>query len=84
MFKTEETQISKIQKELTDKYLKIDGNLYDAKKIFSGMSFFKWIILNAKDKRQYEGYIKQLIKHLEGEIEMYWEKDTIKIKKETA
>ena len=82
MFKVEENQFLKIQKDLIKKYIKTTNNLYDCKKIFSGLSFFKWIVLNSKDNHQYDSYIKQLIKHLDGEIEMYWHEGVIKVKKE--
>lgn len=66
---------------LLNKYISKEDNLLNCQKIFIANSFIKWIQANSKDDLQFAGYLKEVVRYLEGEIDLYWEKGTIKIKK---
>ena len=66
---------------LLNKYITKEENLLNCQKIFIANSLIKWIEENSKDKNQYAGYIKEIVRYLDGEIDLYWHEGSIKIKK---
>jgi hypothetical protein len=67
--------------ELLSKYINKEDNLINCQKIFIANSFIRWIEENSKDDSQFAGYLKEVARYLDGEIDLYWEKGSIKIKK---
>ena len=67
--------------DLLSKYISREDNLINCQKIFIANSFIRWIENNAKDMVQFAGYLKEVSRYLEGKIDLYWEKGSIKIKK---
>ena len=59
-----------------------DGNLLHTSRIFVAASVIRWIYENTNTKEQIMHYLSQVEKHLKGELEMYWENDLIRIRKE--
>ena len=68
-------------RELLNKYMTREDNLINCQKIFIANSFIRWIEDNSKDMIQFANYLKEVSRYLDGEIDLYWEKGSIKIKK---
>jgi hypothetical protein len=66
---------------LLQKYIKREDNLFYCEKLFKAISFLNWIEKNSKDLNQRIAYKKEIFRFLDGEIDLYWEKGSIKIKK---
>jgi hypothetical protein len=73
-----EKQISRILK----KYTKKEENIIQCQRLFVANSVLRWVVENIKDKEKIIYYLKEAEKHLSGEITLYWQDDTIKVKRE--
>jgi len=75
---TLEKEISKLLK----KYLKQDGNVCYAEKLFVAKSVLLWVYENNKEQKAIKYYIGEIDRYLNGEITLYWEDGTIRIRKD--
>lgn len=79
---TLQTAEEAIQKIIISRPLDRDGNLLHTSRIFVAASVIQWIYQNTKTEDQISHYLSQVEKHLNGELEMYWENGNIRIRKE--
>lgn len=61
------------------KYSSKEDNLIIAERLFVAASVVKWVFKNANRGDEIIQYLLQVEKYLEGEINLYWEEDVIKV-----
>lgn len=74
--------VEKQIKKMLESFLKKEGNLLDATRLFVAKSVLLWAAENAKETKAFKIYVSEVEKHLKGEITLYWEDGTIKVRKE--
>lgn len=79
---TPETAEEAIRKIIIGRPVDKDGNLLHTSRVFVAASVIQWIYENTKTDDQISHYLSQVEKHLNGELEMYWENGLIRIRKE--
>jgi len=77
-----ETADEAIKRIIIERPIDKDGNLLHTSRVFVAASVIQWIYENTKTEDQIFHYLSQVEKHLSGELEMYWESGSIRIRKE--
>jgi len=62
----------KIIKSMLKSYLKVDNNLYLSNRLFMANTAINWIFTHTKDANTIKYYMKDVEKHLKGEICLTW------------
>lgn len=62
-------------------YLKINENVYQSERLFIAKSVLLWALKTAQDQKIFTYYLKEIEKHLNGEITLYWKDGIVKVKK---
>jgi len=62
-------------------YMKVDDNLYRAERFFMANSALSWALENNKEASVITYYLKEIEKHLNEEITLFWQDGKIKVKK---
>ena len=75
---TLEKEVNKLLK----KYLKRDENICHAEKLFVAKSVLLWVYENNKEAKAIKYYIGEIERYLSGDITLYWEDGTIKVRKD--
>lgn len=68
-----------IIKAFTEKYLIINDNLIDVRRLFIAASVVRWIFNSTSRTEEILQYLGQVEKYLNGQIELYWQGDIIKV-----
>lgn len=68
-----------IVKNILKKYVVRENNLIKVNRLFVAISVVRWVFSSTKDTEEILGYLSQLERFLEGEINLYWEDSVIKI-----
>lgn len=63
------------------RYASSEENVYFMDKIFVAASVVKWIFLNSSKNEEILGYLAQVERYMNGEIDLHWEDNTIKVSK---
>ena len=74
---TTEEQVKKFLK----KYIEQKDNIFFCDRIFMANSVLTWALENIKEKEKFIYYLKEVEKHLSGELTLYWEDGSIKVKR---
>lgn len=61
------------------KYLVKENNLIKVNRLFVAVSVVRWVFSSTKDTEEILGYLTQLERFLDGEINLYWENSVIKV-----
>lgn len=77
-----ETAEEAIKRIIIQRPIDKDENLLHTGRVFVAASVIQWIYENTKTEDQILHYLSQVEKHLSGELEMYWESGSIRIRKE--
>ena len=64
---------------LYHKYSTREDNLINAERLFIAASVVRWVFRTASRGDEILQYLLQVEKYLEGEINLYWEGDIIKV-----
>lgn len=71
----------KVIKAFLKNYLKIDKNLFSSERLFIANSGINWIYKNTNNADLIKHYLKEIDKHLKGEIDLFWSNGTLIKKK---
>ena len=69
-------------KKLLSKYLNLEDNVYYSERLFIANSILTWVASKYREQKVYKYYLKEVEKHLKGEITLYWEDGIVKVRKE--
>lgn len=69
-------------KKIIDSFIVKKDNLIIADRLFVAKSVLLWALENSKNQQVFKSYLYEIERHLNNEITLYWEDDTIKIRKE--
>lgn len=70
-----------IIKDLINKYLKKDENVYYLDRLFVANTVIRWIFDETKQQGEILQYLIQVDKFLNGEINLYWKNGNIKVER---
>jgi hypothetical protein len=70
-----------IVKNLIKKYVNKSDNIFMSQRLFMAASVVRWVFENTKTPDQIIQYLMQVEKYLEGELELYWEDNIIRVGK---
>ena len=62
-----------------EKYLTKEDNIINAKRLFVASSVIRWIFETTTNQTEIIQYLGQVEKYLNGQIELYWHNDVIKV-----
>ena len=68
-------------KNFLKKYVEQKDNIFFCDRIFMANSALMWALENIKEKEKFFYYLKEVERHLTGEITLYWENGSIKVKR---
>ena len=70
-----------IIKSLIKKYGVRKDNIFMSQRLFVAATVVRWVFENTKTPDQIVQYLMQVEKHLDGELELFWEDGVIRVGK---
>ena len=65
------------------KYIEKKDNIYFSNRLFVANTVLNWVLTSFNEQKVIKYYLKEIEKHLKGEITLYWENGIIKVRKDT-
>jgi len=69
-------------KKLLSKYLRLEENVYFSERLFVAHTILNWVGSKEREIKVFKYYLKEVEKHLNGEITLYWENGIVRVRKE--
>jgi hypothetical protein len=70
-----------IMLELRTRYLSKTDNVYHLERYFVACSVIRWIFGTTDKSEEILGYLAQVERHMNGEIDLFWDEGSIKVGK---